>query len=125
MRVAGANIGRGREESSAARLTAKAWNFGAPMGNRTPVFAVRGRRPRPLDDGGGPRVIYSRAGRVGQVGRSIVPGNGEWGEACRVREVVGLQRKHVRSAGGDHIEEAALVGFGAIGGGGCGIAIRV
>src|SRR6185503_20216154 len=48
-----------------------------------------------------------------------------WGEACRVREVVGLQRKHVRSAGGDHIEEAALVGFGAIGGGGCGIAIRV
>ena len=24
---------------------------GAPKGNRTPVFAVRGRRPRPLDDG--------------------------------------------------------------------------
>ena len=28
------------------------WNFGgSPKGNRTPVFAVRGRYPRPLDDG--------------------------------------------------------------------------
>lgn len=27
---------------------------GAPKGNRTPVFAVRGRRPRPLDDGSFP-----------------------------------------------------------------------
>ena len=25
--------------------------IGAPKGNRTPVFAVKGRRPRPLDDG--------------------------------------------------------------------------
>ena len=25
--------------------------IGAPKGNRTPVFAVRGRRPGPLDDG--------------------------------------------------------------------------
>lgn len=28
---------------------------GAPNGNRTRVFAVKGRRPRPLDDGRGPR----------------------------------------------------------------------
>ena len=28
---------------------------GAPKGNRTPVFAVKGRRPRPLDDGRGRR----------------------------------------------------------------------
>jgi hypothetical protein len=27
--------------------------IGAPKGNRTPVFAVKGRRPRPLDDGRG------------------------------------------------------------------------
>lgn len=27
--------------------------FGAPKGNRTPVFAVKGRRPGPLDDGRG------------------------------------------------------------------------
>jgi hypothetical protein len=27
------------------------FELGAPKGNRTPVFAVRGRRPRPLDDG--------------------------------------------------------------------------
>ena len=25
--------------------------YGSPKGNRTPVFAVRGRYPRPLDDG--------------------------------------------------------------------------
>jgi integrase/recombinase XerD len=25
--------------------------YGAPKGIRTPVFAVKGRRPRPLDDG--------------------------------------------------------------------------
>ena len=41
---------------------------GAPKGNRTPVFAVRGRRPRPLDDGsfradGG---SYSEASRTPQ-----------------------------------------------------------
>ena len=29
--------------------------IGAPKGNRTPVFAVRGRRPGPLDDGSGMR----------------------------------------------------------------------
>ena len=27
------------------------FELGAPKGTRTPVFAVRGRRPRPLDDG--------------------------------------------------------------------------
>jgi hypothetical protein len=27
--------------------------IGAPKGTRTPVFAVKGRRPRPLDDGRG------------------------------------------------------------------------
>src|SRR5258708_1805084 len=35
---------------------------GAPKGNRTPVFAVRGRRPGPLDDGSGPALIASRGG---------------------------------------------------------------
>ena len=38
---------------------------GAPKGTRTPVFAVRGRRPGPLDDGSGgaaarERPIYRR-----------------------------------------------------------------
>ncbi len=41
--------------SYAARLwiffPATSLKNGAPKGNRTPVFAVRGRRPRPLDDG--------------------------------------------------------------------------
>ncbi len=30
--------------------------IGAPKGNRTPVFAVKGRRPGPLDDGRGNSV---------------------------------------------------------------------
>src|SRR4051812_29970337 len=48
---------RGRRGSTALyrrildmRWTKRAKN-GAPKGNRTPVFAVRGRRPGPLDDG--------------------------------------------------------------------------
>src|SRR5690606_25982739 len=31
---------------------------GAPTGTRTPVFAVRGRRPGPLDDGSGKQAWY-------------------------------------------------------------------
>jgi hypothetical protein len=47
----------GQELDTMPRL-AKDWkknyqNSGAPKGNRTPVFAVKGRRPRPLDDGRG------------------------------------------------------------------------
>ncbi len=37
--------------------------IGAPKGIRTPVFAVKGRRPRPLDDGRG-----SFAGIGGEAG---------------------------------------------------------
>ncbi len=32
-------------------LLVKPFSDGDPTGNRTPVFAVRGRRPRPLDYG--------------------------------------------------------------------------
>ena len=35
--------------------------IGAPKGTRTPVFAVRGRRPRPLDEGSGRSAIAYRA----------------------------------------------------------------
>ena len=35
-----------------ARSPARVRRDGAPKGNRTPVSGVRGRRPRPLDDGG-------------------------------------------------------------------------
>jgi hypothetical protein len=45
--------------------------IGAPKGTRTPVFAVRGRRPRPLDDGsnrsrGASPTIYIGAGKSGK-----------------------------------------------------------
>src|SRR5690606_17314537 len=38
----------------------RAWwvGNGAPTGTRTPVFAVRGRRPGPLDDGSGKQAWY-------------------------------------------------------------------
>ena len=35
--------------------------IGAPKGNRTPVFAVKGRRPRPLDDGRGLQAALGAA----------------------------------------------------------------
>lgn len=35
---------------------------GAPKGNRTPVFAVKGRRPGPLDDGRGRNQRWERYG---------------------------------------------------------------
>ena len=38
------------------------YGVGAPKGIRTPVFAVKGRRPRPLDDG-----------RVGRAGDGATP----------------------------------------------------
>lgn len=40
--------------------------FGAPKGTRTPVFAVRGRRPGPLDDGSSLRrtAVYPASGRL-------------------------------------------------------------
>ena len=34
---------------------------GTPKGNRTPVLALRGLRPRPLDDGGVQEQILARA----------------------------------------------------------------
>jgi hypothetical protein len=43
--------------------------IGAPKGTRTPVFAVRGRRPRPLDDGSDrcrSASLYIGAGEVRQ-----------------------------------------------------------
>ena len=43
-------------DSGAERL------FGAPKGNRTPVFAVKGRRPGPLDDGRGGRARWRHLG---------------------------------------------------------------
>ena len=44
---------------------------GAPKGNRTPVFAVRGRRPGPLDDGGWrpSALFYASAWRGSKVRR--------------------------------------------------------
>ncbi len=36
-------------------------NFYAPKGTRTPVLALRGPRPGPLDDGG---VSFTQAGRI-------------------------------------------------------------
>ena len=37
---------------------------GDPNGNRTRVFGVRGRRPRPLDDGTGKTVISNQLKRI-------------------------------------------------------------
>jgi hypothetical protein len=52
--------------SRAERLT------GAPYGNRTHVSAVKGRRPRPLDEGRGPRAYgaVERARHIKRFGGS-------------------------------------------------------
>lgn len=41
----------GRKFKNGLTLSVKPFSVGDPTGNRTPVFAVRGRRPRPLDYG--------------------------------------------------------------------------
>ena len=49
---------------SLAALWLSASCIGAPKGNRTPVFAVKGRRPGPLDDGRGAAFRLGRNGRL-------------------------------------------------------------
>ena len=61
---------------------------GAPKGNRTPVFAVKGRRPRPLDDGRGRGAgdgcsALAHAAGIGANGGHGKPWRGEnlkWGQ---------------------------------------------
>ena len=48
-------------EKGKSRARADDRGTGAPKGNRTPVFAVKGRRPGPLDDGRGLLPCYMRS----------------------------------------------------------------
>ncbi len=50
------------EELERVMAALRAWREGdgAPQGNRTPVSAVRGRRPRPLDEGSGTNLNRSQ-----------------------------------------------------------------
>src|SRR5262249_36425366 len=78
--------------------------IGAPTGFRTPVFAVRGRRPRPLDDRGKPKEGAYRPGpRKGSR-------RGERNDGHRIEAAlaagIGFQ-KHIFSVGaGDQPEKA-------------------
>ena len=50
--------------SISGKLVLSEKNGGAPKGTRTPVSGVRGRRPRPLDDGGGAPCVHAcKAGK--------------------------------------------------------------
>jgi hypothetical protein len=55
---------------------------GAPKGNRTPVFAVRGRRPRPLDDGSKGRL---------QCGNTLYIGSTESSKGATWAAIEGLR----------------------------------
>src|SRR3954451_16456388 len=45
----------------ALQLLHRTWSGRAPNGIRTRATALKGRRPGPLDDGGGPAIIAHRA----------------------------------------------------------------
>jgi hypothetical protein len=67
--------GKTRRQILACRGEIVCFELGAPKGTRTPVFAVRGRRPRPLDDGsdGGsnrPSASYIGGDKSGKSGTS-------------------------------------------------------
>src|SRR5690349_3244279 len=80
---------RARRKMSGDRL-------GAPYGNRTRVSALRGPRPRPLDEGGGGAVEGRGAG--GGAGRGFFPppGGGGGGGGGHVR---GRMRKRLPPPG--------------------------
>ena len=90
------------------------------MGFRTPVFAVRGRRPRPLDDGGGDKTAYTVAlglDQDEQRPRSILV-HRDCGKAGLFQEMIGAKRETaVHGTAGDQPQEIGFKGMGAIDGG--------
>src|SRR5580704_8457314 len=78
---------RGRTPERAAKQNmSEIIIIGAPKGNRTPVFAVKGRRPRPLDDGR--RNFWRRVTALPPAARTLTAaaGAGKFtaGEAARL-----------------------------------------
>ena len=85
-------------------------NHSTPTGNRTPVFALRTRRPRPLDDGGG-KLTRHCARTASRAGSDVVHVRRDSNPQPPVLETGALPLE-LRTSGTAHCQRAQQSGQG-------------